>query len=124
MHDALQQGADFGGSGTIINQHPLAGEESTYASVPNDPSLRTYGVAAYVPNLDGTGHVLLIEGINMAGTQAAGTFLLNPSLMQPVLNRAMSSEGTIRSFEVLFETSSVAANASRTKILSMRFAPN
>ena len=70
--------------------------------------------------LDGTGHVLLIEGVNMAGTQAAGTFLLSPELMQPVLERAMGPDGTIRPFEILFETGSVAANASRTKILGMR----
>jgi hypothetical protein len=117
------QGADFGGSGTIVNRHPLSGEQMSYASVPNDPSLRTYGVAAYVPNLDGTGHVLIVEGINMAGTQAAGTFLLSPELMRPVLERALSPNGVIRSFEVLFETSSVAANASRTTILSVRVEP-
>jgi hypothetical protein len=117
------QGAAFGGSGIIVNRHPLVGEQVSYASVPNDPSLRTYGVAAYVPNLDGTGHVLIIEGINMAGTQAAGTFVLSPELMRPVIERAMSPNGVIRPFEVLFETSSVAANASRTTILSMRIEP-
>ena len=113
-------GAEFGGSGTITNQHPLPGERPTYASEPNDPLLRTYGVIAYVPNLAGTGHVLLIEGVNMAGTQAAGEFLLNPAQMQPALERAKGPNGVIRPFEILIATDNIAANASQPHVLSER----
>lgn len=113
-------GAEFGGSGIITNQHPLPGERPTYASEPNDPLLRTYGVIAYVPNLDGTGHVLLIEGVNMAGTQAAGEFLLNPAEMQPALERAKGPNGVIRPFEILIATDNIAANASQPHVLSER----
>ncbi len=113
-------GADFGGSGTIINQHPLPGERTAYTSEPNDPLLRTYGVVAYVPNLDGTGHALLIEGVNMAGTQAAGELLLNPARMQPVLERAKGANGVIRPFEILITTDNIAANASQPRVLSER----
>jgi hypothetical protein len=77
-------------------------------------------VIAYVPNLDGTGHVLLIEGINMAGTQAAGSFLLSPTAMQPVLEHASSPSGAIRPFEILIETGNIAANASSPRVLSER----
>jgi hypothetical protein len=113
-------GADFGGSGVIINQHPLNGEHARYASEPNDPLLRTYGVIAYVPNLDGTGHALLIEGVNMAGTQAAGDFLLDPAQMQPVLQRAKGQNGIIGPFEVLIETDNIAASSSRPHVISER----
>ena len=113
-------GAEFGGSGIITNQHPLPGERPTYASEPNDPLLRTYGVIAYVPNLDGTGHVLLIEGVNMAGTQAAGEFLLNPTEMQSALERAKGPNGVIRPFEILIATDNIAANASQPHVLSER----
>ena len=116
----FSHGADFGGSGVITNQHPLPGEHTTYASEPNDPLLKTYGVIAYVPNLEGTGHVLLIEGVNMAGTQASGEFLLDQAQMQPVLEHAMGPHGVIRPFEVLIETANIAANASRPKVLSER----
>jgi hypothetical protein len=34
-------------------------------------------VIAVTSNLDGTGHVLLIEGINMAGTEAAADYLFS-----------------------------------------------
>jgi hypothetical protein len=113
-------GAEFGGSGIIENRHPLPEERPTYASEPNDPLLRTYGLIAYVPNLDGTGHVLLIEGVNMAGTQAAGEFLLNPAQMQAALERAKGPNGVIRPFEILIATDNIAANASQPHVLSER----
>jgi hypothetical protein len=107
-------------SPVIINQHPLAGEQPIYA---NDPLHNTFGTITYLPNLDGTGHVLLIGGLNMAGTQAAGAFALNPALMQSTLDHARGPKGNIRPFEILIETSTVAANASRTHVLSERIAP-
>ena len=116
----FSDGAEFGGSPAILNQHPMHGEQTRYASEPNDPLLRTYGLIAYVPNLGGTGHVLIIEGVNMAGTQAAGAWLLNPDQMGPLLKRAMRPNGVIRSFEILIETRSIAANASRPSFVSMR----
>lgn len=114
-------GPAFGGSSTIVNHHPLPGEALTYASVTGDPAKRTYGLIAYLPNLNGGGHVLILEGINMAGTQAAGEFLFNPELMAPVIERARRSNGTLRSFEVLVETSDIAANSSQLKVLSQRY---
>jgi hypothetical protein len=114
------RGLDFGGSETIVNHHPLPGEQETYASVPNDLMHRTYGVIAYLPNLEGSGHVLIVEGVNMAGTQAAGSFLLSPDQMQPMLRRVLDKNGEVQPFEILLETSSVGANASRPQVLSER----
>jgi hypothetical protein len=116
----FSDGAEFGGSPAILNQHPMPREQKRYASEPDDPLLRTYGLIAYVPNLGGTGHVLIIEGVNMAGTQAAGAWLCNPDQMGPLLKRAMSPNGVIRPFEILIETRNIAANASRPSFVSMR----
>lgn len=116
-------GGAFGGSAIIANRRPLPGEAASYASITGDPAQRTYGVIAYVPNLGGTGHVLIVEGINMAGTQAAGEFLLDPQQMAPILSRARAANGELRPFEVLLETSSIAANSSQLRVLSERIAP-
>jgi hypothetical protein len=113
-----------GGSQRIINQHPLPGEQPIYLSDGTDPQHRTYGVIALLPNLSNTGYVLIIEGVNMAGTQAAGDFVLSPSLMRPVLQKAFGPSGTIRPFELLVTTNDVAANASRPDVLSERFGLN
>jgi hypothetical protein len=116
----FSRGLEFGGSGTIVNVHPQKGEADHYASITGDPSNRTYGVIAYVPNLENTGHVLLVEGVNMAGTQAAGEFLLSPQKMKPMLERARNAQGKLRPFEILLETTSIGSSASTSIPLCMR----
>ncbi len=105
---------------TILNQHPKPGERAVYANRHIGAWHNTFAVVAYVPNLDGTGHVLMIGGLNMAGTQAAGDFMLNPELMKPTLEHARGANGVLRPFELLIETDNVAANASRPHIVSER----
>jgi hypothetical protein len=107
----------------ILNQHPLAGEQLVYANHHDGSWHSTFGRIAYLPNLDGSGHILLIGGLNMAGTQAAGEFVLNPDLMRPTLDHARGPNGSIRPFEILIETSNVAANASSPRVVSERVAP-
>jgi hypothetical protein len=104
----------------ILNQRPLAGEQPVYQNDYEGPWHRTYGTVSWQPNLDGAGHVLLISGIDMAGTEAAGVFVLNPSLMKPILTRATTPDGAIRSFELLIESDNVAANASRPRAVVER----
>jgi hypothetical protein len=113
-------GKEFGGSGMILNTHPLRGEADHFASITGDPTNRTYGVIAYVQNLENSGHVLIVEGVNMAGTQAAGEFLLNPDKMKPMLDRARNSQGKLQSFEILLETTSIGSSASTSTPLSVR----
>jgi len=120
MNFQFTYGDGFGGSGKIVNQHPLPGESLSYACVPGDPEQRTYGVIAFLSNLDGSGHVLLIEGLNMAGTEAAGAFLFDPEQMRPVLEQALPQGNAPRSFEVLLATDAVTASASRPRVLSVR----
>jgi hypothetical protein len=107
----------------ILNQHPLAGEQLVYANHHDGSWHSTFGRIAYLSNLDGSGHVLLVGGLNMAGTQAAGEFVLNPALMRPTLDHARAPNGSIRPFEILIETSNVAANASSPHVVSERVAP-
>jgi hypothetical protein len=113
-------GIEYGGSGAIVNTHPLANEAASFRSITGDPANRTYGLIAYVPNLENTGHVLIVEGVNMAGTEAAGDFLFSPEQMQPMLDRARDSRGNLEPFEILLETSSIGSAASRSLVLSER----
>jgi hypothetical protein len=107
----------------ILNQHPLAGEQPVYANHHDGSWHNTFGRIAYLSNLDGSGHILLVGGLNMAGTQAAGEFVLNPALMRPILDHAKGPNGSIRPFEILIATSNVAANASSPHVVSERVAP-
>ena len=100
-------------SPVIVNMHPRPGESAIYA---NDLQDHTYGLITYLPNLDDTGHVLIVAGLNMAGTQAACAFLQQTSLEQ-TLERARTASGGLRPFEILVGASNVAANASSPHLI-------
>ncbi len=91
----------------MINRHPLPGEAMHYDSTPQDPSPTIYGLVAYRPNLNKSGHVLILEGQTMAGTQTAADFLFDNSYILPFLKRIERKDGTIPYFELLLRSSSL-----------------
>jgi hypothetical protein len=105
----------------VLNKHPLAGESAVYKNAWAEDSHRTYTVLAYLPSLDGMGHVVLLEGLNMAGTQAAADFLLNERTIAPVLTKAQLPDGTLQPFELLLETSSIGANSPEARVVAERY---
>lgn len=107
------------GDVVIHNLHPLPGERSFYETNQAAPTRTTYGLIASMPNLDGTGHVLLIEGINMAGTEAAADYLFS-SESAPLLNQVFDAKGNLQTFEVLLETSNIGASAPHPQIIAQR----
>jgi hypothetical protein len=101
----------------LLNTHPRPGERNLYGTPGQD---HTYGLIAFLPNLTSTGHVLIVGGLNTAGTQAATTFLLTPSLMEPILQRARASHGQFRSFELLVGAANFSSNASAPQMIVER----
>jgi hypothetical protein len=85
------------------------------------PGDHTYGVIDYLPSLDGKGHVLILQGLNMAGTQAAADILWNSEEITPVLQQAVLPDGGLKPFELLVETRSIGATDQDVRILSTRF---
>jgi len=107
----------------VLNAHPLGAESPRYFNGPDDATNQTYGVIDYLPGLDGTGHILIIQGLNMAGTQAAADILFNAEVMKPILQKASLPDGDLKSFELLVETKSIGANAPGAQIIATRFYP-
>jgi hypothetical protein len=107
----------------IVNLRPAPGERQAYASPEKDPSQATFAVIAFMPNLSRTGHLLLIGGLNMAGTQAAADMLLDAKNIQPILQRARLADGSLQPFELLVETSSLGAEALPSRIIAARYGP-
>ncbi|MGO4213608.1 hypothetical protein AB4043_22645 [Terriglobus sp. YAF25] len=105
----------------LLNAHPQPGERELYGTPGKD---HTYGLIAFVPNLNSTGHVLIVGGLNTAGTQAATTFLLTPALMASALAQARDANGHLHSFELLIEANSFAANASAPQLVAERIYKN
>lgn len=105
----------------IVNKEPLGAEKKIYRNGGDGNQNRTYGVIDYLPNLHNTGHVLIIQGLNMAATQAAAELLFNREAIQPVLEKARRSDGSLNRFELLIETTSIVATSPSAHIIGMRF---
>jgi hypothetical protein len=107
----------------VLNEHPSATEQKMYFNGTEKTANRTYGAIDYLPSLDGGGHVLIIQGLNMAATQAAADTLFNVEAMKPILQQASLPDGSLKSFELLVETSSIGATAPGAQIIATRFYP-
>jgi hypothetical protein len=108
----------------VINQHPQGGERAIYRNDEADEHQHhTYGSVAYLPDAGGAGHVLIVQGLNMAATQAAADILFNASVIAPVLRQATSDNGKLHPFELLVETTSIGASASDAHIVASRVYP-
>jgi hypothetical protein len=107
----------------VLNQHPGASEQARYANGTAGTANLTYGAIDYLPSLDGKGHVLIIQGLNMAATQAAADTLFNSNEMRPILKQAALPNGSLKSFELLVETRSIGASAPGGQIIATRFYP-
>jgi hypothetical protein len=113
----------YAGQSYVLNEHPAGTEEKVYRNTSSATPGPTYGVVAYLPEPDGTGHALVIEGLNMAATQAAADALFNPTIIEPVLRQAQLPDGSLQSFECLIETTSIGAAAPGAQIIATRIHP-
>lgn len=88
------------------NLHPEPGERSTYVSNPIGGT--EYADVAYLPNLNHNGNVLILEGNEMAGTEAAFHFVKKSgSFISFLKQKGLWKDGKARYFEVLLRTDSV-----------------
>jgi hypothetical protein len=104
----------------IINLKPQAGESATYSSHWNEPAHETFALIDFLPNLSGRGHLLVLEGLDVAGTQAAAEMLLYPSAIDPILKQATRPDKSLRNFEVLLRSTSIESNATGTQVIASR----
>lgn len=105
---------------TIINAHPQPGEAASYLSHWNEPAHETFALIAFLPNLGGNGHLLLLQGLDVAGTQAAAETLLHPVAIAPILKRATRPDGSLRFFEILLRSTSIESNSAGTQVIASR----
>jgi hypothetical protein len=104
----------------VVNRHPAAGEAKFYQGERDGASHRTYARIAWVPNLDRTGHVLMLQGLDMAGTQAAAQSLLHSTALMDVWRQSNRCNTPDASFEVLIGTTSIGSNAGMIQVLATR----
>ncbi|HEX4068110.1 MAG TPA: hypothetical protein VHZ09_18975 [Acidobacteriaceae bacterium] len=105
---------------TIVNAAPERGESATYVSHWNEPAHETFALISWLPNLEGNGHILVLQGLDVAGTQASGDALFHPSAIAPILRRATRPDGSLRSFEILLRSTSIESSATQTEVIGSR----
>jgi hypothetical protein len=92
----------------LQNRNPKPGEQAEYR-VSGD---ETYADIAVLPNLAGTGTVLILNGIDMAAAEAAGEFAINGSLSARV--------GPKRRAEVLIRVRAIGGTVANMQLVAER----
>jgi hypothetical protein len=105
---------------TMINIKPQPGEAASYVSRWNESAHDTFAVISFLPNLGGTGHLLFLQGLDVAGTQAAAEAIFHQDALAPVLRSATRPDGSLRSFEILLRSTSIQSSATRTQVIAFR----
>jgi hypothetical protein len=104
----------------IINAKPQPGEQASFESHWNEPAHETFALISFLPNLSGNGHLLLLQGLDVAGTQAAAEALFHPGTIASILQRATRPDGSIHSFEILVRSTSINWNSTDSQVIASR----
>jgi hypothetical protein len=111
--------------GLVRNRTPRPGEQAVYSMTTHAGETgQAYAVVAFIPNLTGSGSVLMVAGTSGEGTQAAGEFIADEHQASKAL-RAMGIDptGPPRYFEILLKVQAVAGSPSRSAVLAQRLVP-
>jgi hypothetical protein len=116
------------GAPVFVNQKPKAGEPPSFALLhPYDSygteakEVKAYAHIALVSSLSSTGKVLILEGLNMEGTEAAGEFIANKDALADLLHRLDHRVGEpVKPFEVLLNLTSMPGGFANTRVIAYR----
>lgn len=96
-------------------RQPMAGEQTTYSTAGSTDNRDGYCVIAFLANLSGEGHTLIIAGTDSQATEAAGDFLTHENSM---LELRKHTGGTINHFQLLLHTTRVAGTPVSSSIVA------
>jgi hypothetical protein len=97
----------------VENRQPRKGEKSAYAYDLHDPQHRGLATIAFLPNLSGSGNLLIVQGFSLAGTQAAAEFVTNGKEFDALLPSYSGNTSRLPHFEILLTTVEINGMSSR-----------
>jgi hypothetical protein len=111
------------------NRAPKPGELPAYgipgifdADGTEQQEFQSYAVIAIVPNQAATETAVLVEGLNMQGTEAAGEIVTNPERLKLLLRHIGHKEGTpVPPFEALIKLTSVPGGYTDAQAIAFRY---
>jgi hypothetical protein len=107
------------------NRAPLAAERDLYGPT-NDGAISrdTFADIALLPNLGYTGYVLILSGLDMAATEAAGEMVASPDFSATLTHllgaRSSQSQSPAPMFEILLQAKAMAGTAADSKVVAYR----
>jgi hypothetical protein len=102
------------------NRNPKSGEAAAYIPTEEAGAIETYADIALLPNLGNSGSVLILSGITMEGSEAAGD-LVTSSAFAKELERLLGPQGVKdRYFEILLKTRAIAGATRNSQIVTYR----
>jgi len=102
----------------VENRQPQSGEKSEYVYDPHDPQHRGLAAIAFLPNLSGSGNLLVVQGFSLAGTQAAAEFVTNRRDIDDLFRAFAGNQAKLPHFEILLSTMEVNGMASHPVLLA------
>jgi hypothetical protein len=112
----------------FLNRHPLPGEDAQYQGLRwTGMEGEDYATISLLPNVTNDGSVLILQGLQQEGTEAAGRFLVDPGNRQQ-LRRALGIQvsDTVNEnvwFEALIRSRTVSGAPNSTALVSVRRMP-
>jgi hypothetical protein len=110
------QGPRKGRDAAFVDRHPKPGYPQEYSTSGD----RIFAVVAFLPNVNNSSNVLLLEGLNMTGTESAIDFVLEKDKIEPFLAKLRKPDGSLSYFEILLECRTVTDNATPATIVEVR----
>jgi hypothetical protein len=118
IHDRSSAGAE-----RVENRQPKPGEKSEYLYDTHDPQHRGLATIAFLPNLSGSGNMLVVQGFTGAGTQAAAEFVTSGKDLDTLLRPYTRKDSRLPHFEILLSTTEVNGMASRSVPVALHIDP-
>ncbi len=98
-----------------------APKDGTFIQGAEDKEYPSYGVVALVKRCGDSGMTVLVEGLNLQASQAAGDMITEPQLLDGLLRSIGHKPGTtVAPFEALFQITSLPGGYSDSKVVAYR----
>jgi hypothetical protein len=108
------------------NLRPLKGESVMYTSAaPTNGPQETYATISMLPNLADNGSVLMLAGVTMEATEAAGEFSMSNDFSQ-VIAKVLDTSPTqkLPRFQILLKVASMAGAPRKVEVVAWRNSNN
>jgi hypothetical protein len=107
----------------VENKRPKKGEPSEYPYDPHSPQHQGLATISFLPNLNGSGSLLIVQGFSLAGTQAAAEFVTSGKDLDALLHAYSGNRTQLPHFEILLSTTEINGMASHPVPLSLHISP-